>query len=184
MSEAWVGSDLHIGCDLRFDWPDQRERYVGDTHRVMRSIDLERFNVFDLDAYGSPWIAMLILLARRAWRAGELGAVVLTDGSGRKSKFSTPPHAVADLLGMRRVPPTDASAEIHAACTAEWLRRAGVRQLHRWEAVSSAAQPMVYSAVVFSGTGAPITLQPGRAAADRAVASALAPQPLDLASRR
>ncbi len=154
MSEVWAGATLHTACDERYAWPDDRTRFVGDTPRVMRAIDLQAFNVFDLDAYGSPWAAMLILAARRTWTVGERGAVVLTDGSGRKSKFGTPPHAVAELLGMRVLPPTEQSAVIHERCTAAWLARAGVTQLRRWVADSTASgQPMIYSAVVFEGRG-------------------------------
>jgi hypothetical protein len=154
MSEAWAGAELHVGCDQRFAWPDPRQRYVGDTHRVLRGIDLGRYNIFDLDAYGSPWTAMLILLARRRWAAGERGAIVLTDGSGMKSKFGMPGRDVVELLGMRTLPPQDRADVVHGDCTAAWLARAGVKQLRRWVAVSrTSGQPMVYSAVVFEGTG-------------------------------
>ncbi len=177
MSEAWSGAAAHVGCDLRYAWPDPRERYVGDTHRVMRSIDLARFNVFDLDAYGSPWTAMMILLARRSWALGEVGAVVLTDGLGRKSKFGTPPRVVAELLGMRQLPPCENSEAIHDACSHEWLRRAGLRQVQRWRATSIGPQPMIYSAVVFEGTGLAIRT---RQRADRGGVAGLGLQTLRL----
>lgn len=162
MSTAWVGAEAHVGCDKRFAWPDPRQRYVGDTRRVMRAIDLQRFNVFDLDAYGSPWTEMLILLARRTWAAGERGALVITDGSGMKTKFggTNMPRDVAALLGMRSLPPVDNAEVIHDACTAAWIERAGVRQVQRWRAVSrTSGLPMVYSAVVFEGVAPPAGLR-------------------------
>ena len=73
------------------------------------------------------------------------------EGSGRKSKLGTPPGSVADLLGMKQLPPMENSEAIHTACTTAWMERARVDQVKRWIAVSGGAQTMVYSAVVFRG---------------------------------
>ncbi|HVH77139.1 MAG TPA: hypothetical protein VM755_19655 [Stellaceae bacterium] len=47
----------------------------------MRAIDLAPFNLFDFDAWGSPWEHVAILCARRPVQPGERIGLVLTDGS-------------------------------------------------------------------------------------------------------
>jgi hypothetical protein len=65
---VWRRAGSYVGCDLKW-YCDERLMFVADNHRVMRAIDLSAFNVFDFDAWGSPWDHVLILAARRA--AGE-----------------------------------------------------------------------------------------------------------------
>lgn len=148
--ESTATVEHHVGCDVRFDFPDRRRRYVGDCHRVMRAIDLSQFNVFDLDAYGSPWEAAIILAARRRWAPGELGAVLLTDGSGRLSQFGQLPKAMAQLVGQKWVAPTNDIAAIHGSCLNAWLEKAGLVAVKRWQAVKLGSGGMVYSATVFT----------------------------------
>jgi hypothetical protein len=63
-AKAWKGAGGYVGCDMRFV-RDDRTAFVADNRRVLRAIDLAPFNVFDLDAYGSPWEQVLIIAARR-----------------------------------------------------------------------------------------------------------------------
>jgi hypothetical protein len=98
---VWHRAKNYVGCDL--DWyRDERLLYVADSRRIMRAIDLGRFNVFDFDAYGSPWEHVVILCARRTVRPGERLGLVLTEGSRLKIKFGSLPHALADLASFRR----------------------------------------------------------------------------------
>jgi hypothetical protein len=68
-----------VGLDLKAI-ADGRTILHIDNRRFLRSADLSRFNVFDLDAYGSPWHQWLIILKRRIVAPGEQIAVFLTDG--------------------------------------------------------------------------------------------------------
>jgi hypothetical protein len=68
---------------------------------VLRAIDLATFNVFDLDAYGSPWEQALIIAARRTLKPGERIGIVVTEGNGLNYKNGIIPHAVSELIGMR-----------------------------------------------------------------------------------
>jgi tRNA G26 N,N-dimethylase Trm1 len=60
----WREAASYVGCDLRY-FRDGRKVFVADNRRVMRVVDLGAFNLFDLDAYGSPWEQAVILAARR-----------------------------------------------------------------------------------------------------------------------
>jgi hypothetical protein len=66
---------------------------------LLRALDLAAFNVFDLDAYGSPWEEVTVLAARRRMRPGERLAVVLTDGAPRRAMLGHTARALADLAG-------------------------------------------------------------------------------------
>lgn len=75
--------------------------YVGDNRRVLRAITLERFNIFDFDAYGSPWEQALIVATRRPVRTGERLGLILTDGCGIAYKANQIPGAIRMLTGLR-----------------------------------------------------------------------------------
>lgn len=97
---VWRHAQAYVGCDLKWYRDKERRAYVGDNRRVMRAIDLSVFNIFDLDAYGSPWDRALIVADRRAVATGELIGVVLTEGSLMKLKLGKAPNALAELAGI------------------------------------------------------------------------------------
>lgn len=153
---AWKDADAYVGCDARWDpAADDRSRYVSDFRRVLRSVDLQPWNVFDVDSYGMPWEAMLIIGARRRWAAGELGAVVCTD-SALRAKFGYASHAQVAAVGLvdRKLGKT--SREQHRSMTwlalARWARSSGVEIVAcRHLAGRAAGADMQYFAAVFRG---------------------------------
>ena len=98
---VWSEADSYTGCDLEW-FRDERHMYCGDNARVLRAINLDGYNVFDLDAYGSPWEQAIIIAHRRRWKPGELFGVIFTDGAGFTMKFGGLPGAVATLTGLPR----------------------------------------------------------------------------------
>jgi len=99
--EVWHRAQAYVGCDLRW-YPDQREAYVCDNTRLLRALDLQRFNLFDLDAYGSPYTQLAIIAARRRLAAGDRVGLVLTDGLFNRLKFGALPLGLAKLAGVDR----------------------------------------------------------------------------------
>lgn len=155
---AWSKADRYIGCDERaWSTDDEVPRFVADNRLVLRSIDLRQFNVFDFDAYGSPWEQLLILAARRRWMRGELGGVVITDGSSMKVRYGGLPYAMAELIGRDARTPSG----MGTADTAErfaikaWCSRSKVKPLQQWQASGRGSgrggQRMTYTAIVFQG---------------------------------
>ena len=152
---AWRQAASYTGCDERPWSPaDPVSRFVVDNRRLLRALDLQRFNVFDLDAYGSPWEQMMIIADRRRWAPGERGAVVLTDGSALRLKFGdiVPTPALRELLGAEGAQPGAASAALLLdRAESAWLRRAGVRLVRSWRATRKGGTEMRYSALVIEG---------------------------------
>jgi len=101
---VWRAADC-VGIDLKW-YPDRkRPAYVADNLRVMRCIDLSRFNIFDLDAHSSPWAAALVLASRRQVAPGELIGICLTDGHRTKVALGKPAKAMTELAGVDRAAP-------------------------------------------------------------------------------
>lgn len=97
---AWHEADKYVGCGLKYQ-ADKRLMFAADNRRVMRAIDLRQFNVFDLDAYGSPWEQAMIIADRRPVKAGEVLGLAITEGAGLSYKSNVLPHAVRVLTGLR-----------------------------------------------------------------------------------
>lgn len=159
-AEVWHRADSYLGCDRAWRVTDTRRRLIGDSLLALRAIDLGAFNVFDLDTYGGPWEAALILAARRRWKPGEVGAVVLTDGLDMKLKFGGRTRAIEALLGTNPTANTDKAREsVQHGLLRAWTSRAGVVPLKLWRARGFSGQTggiaMMYSAIVFEGARRP-----------------------------
>lgn len=158
---AWSQAAEYVGCDMTWEQGDPRRRFIGDNRRVMRAIDLTAYNVFDFDAFGSPWQQLTILLRRRPWAKDELGAVVITDGSSMKMRFGGSCAALAAMAGLggqKRFPASMATADaLFDLGVRNWFKRSRVTPLKIWRAESRGSgkggQEMQYLAAVFRGTG-------------------------------
>lgn len=150
---VWHRAASYVGCDFKIEWPDRRRRFVGDSLRVMRAIDLSPFNVFDLDAYGDPWKHMLVLADRRAWAPGEVGAVALTEGVDRRIRMCGP-VGWDELIGRRvRASASNLTEQYARQAVRAWADRAGVEIVEWRRAKRRAASNVFYSAITFRGTG-------------------------------
>ena len=67
----WLGIDKD---------PESPDSIHADNRDVLRTIDLQRFNLFDVDAFGSPWEQCWIISERRRVGQGEKIALALTSG--------------------------------------------------------------------------------------------------------
>lgn len=151
---VWQYAQEYVPCDVTPWTIAEASRFVCDNRRLLRCLDLTAFNVFDLDAFGSPWEQMMILAARRCWKADEVGAVVITDGSTLKTRFGELPGAMQVLCGFtgRRIPATlAASDDLRRLALAGFARRAGVRFVKQWEAIGPSPGKLYYAALVFTG---------------------------------
>lgn len=149
---VWSDAERYVGCDLKW-YRDERLAYVADCRRVLRAVDLKPWSIFDLDSYGSPWEAALIVAARRPVEAGERIGIVLTEGSGLKVKLGTLPTALsiasgvnAHLLGGARV-----FDRIIERAIAGLGRRMTCRIVKRWEAQGKTGAGVRYIGLVLEG---------------------------------
>lgn len=66
--------------------------------QVIVSIDLQPWNIFDVDPYGNPWPELIAIGNRRRLAPGERVAFTITDGTPRLATFGTTVHALARLI--------------------------------------------------------------------------------------
>jgi hypothetical protein len=149
---VWSKAEGYEGCDERY-FPDERLAFVGDCRRVMRNIDLQPFGIFDFDAYGSPWEAVVILTARRKVAHGERIGVVLTEGSGLKLKFGALPGALSLLSGIKSKLSgvNRGGKEIAARAINAMAKRMNCRIEKTWRAERAQGSAMLYFGVVLVG---------------------------------
>lgn len=149
----WHEAMSYAGCDERQWARTDPPRFVGDNRLVMRAIDLSAWNLFDFDSYCSPWEHMAILAARRPWTPGELGGVVLTDGSSLPLRWGGMPYAMAYMAGLsspRSPPNTCAVTDLMAMALAGWVKRSNVKVLRMWQAEGERGL-VYYTGLVFEG---------------------------------
>lgn len=89
----------YVGLDKKASSDDRKVLNI-DNIKYLRSADLSRFNVFDLDAYGTPWQQFLIVLNRRSFTAGESVAIFLTDGLSILARMGELPHGMKKYVGI------------------------------------------------------------------------------------
>jgi len=149
---VWHAAKSYIGCDLVW-YRDTRTAFVCDNTRVLRAVDLQQFNIFDFDAYGSPWEQAFILASRREVKPGERIGLILTEGSGLNLKLGGLPIALRKLAGVRK---TFAGGNRHHddlidMALAGVCRRMNVKIVKRWRAVRKGGAAMRYIGVVLEG---------------------------------
>jgi len=152
--KVWRNAANYVGCDRKW-YPDDRTCYVADNRRVMRAIDLDGFNVFDFDAYGSPWECVEILAARRTVSSGERVGLVLTEGSALKLKFGDLPSSLSRFANLEKDRMGGGLNQAHELlidrAIAQVERRLAARVIKRWEARRKSGTNMCYIGLVLEG---------------------------------
>jgi len=74
---AYAGVSDWLGIDADMESPNAIHH---DNREVMRAIDLSRFNLLDVDAFGSPWEQLWLFAQRRTIAKGEKIGLALTSG--------------------------------------------------------------------------------------------------------
>lgn len=150
---VWREAASYVGCDTEW-FRDERRVFVADNQLVMRALDLAAFNLFDLDAFGSPWETATILAARRRLLPGERVGLAVTDGCGLKLKMSGVPHALARLVGLdaSTVKLANRAHDLMVGkALAEVACRMNARVARHWQASQGQRASMRYHALVLEG---------------------------------
>lgn len=151
---VWKSAAHYVGCDLRW-YMDDRTAYAADNRRVLRCLDLAQFNVFDFDAYGSPWEQCCILARRRRVERGELIGVLLTDGSGLNMKMGGMPLALKEICGFegKISGASGQQGEIINMAISGLAEKMRCEVLERWQAKGKTGAGVIYTALVLQGIG-------------------------------
>lgn len=152
--DVWRDAEHYVGCDMRW-YRDDRAAYVADNRRVLRAIDLSEFNLFDLDAYGSPWEKVIIIAARRTVSRGEMIGICLTDGSGLNLKMGGLPGALREIAQLSGTPSGAARMhdEIIDRAIGGLARRMRCEVVARWDAQGKTGSAVRYVGLALRGVG-------------------------------
>ena len=98
--EAWDSTRNYLGLDIQY-YKDERETVVCDSGRFLRQKDLDEFDIFDIDAFGSPIIpAYKTICNRIAWTQRSVVGFVMTDGTGLAGKWNNMSKELFDYIGV------------------------------------------------------------------------------------
>lgn len=75
---VWSRADTYKGID-KVKYFDCRDTICGDAMKAVSTIDLTEFNIFDIDAYGSPYEILSCIINRIDKKHDKYGFVI-TDG--------------------------------------------------------------------------------------------------------
>lgn len=100
---AYGSTRDYLGLDMT-QYDDSRPTIVCDNSRFLRlaGLDLDQFDIFDLDAYGSPSYQLAIICSRLRWTRTNRVGIVLTDGSGFNAAMNSTNSGLLEYLGMSR----------------------------------------------------------------------------------
>lgn len=151
---VWHQAASYVGCDNEvFNKSDDRLAYVADNRRLMRCIDLDQFNVFDLDAHGSPWEVAFLMIARRKVQPGERIGIVITEGQGMKMDMGGMSFALAKIAAVRQYMPGMGAAQqmVVDRAIARTATLMGCTIERQWQAIGKHSSTIRYIGLVIRG---------------------------------
>jgi len=98
--KVWKNTNKYIGID-KISFSDERDTVMGDSLKVLETIEMSNFNIFDIDAYGSPYAALEIILRRMSKKQKEIGFCI-TDGLDMDLKMGKICGDLQKLSGIKR----------------------------------------------------------------------------------
>ena len=96
--KVWANAEKYTGIDKR-KFFDERNTICGDAEKAIRVVDLEQYNIFDIDAYGSPYNILSYIILNR--RFTDQVAFVLTDGSAMDLRLGRVSKGLRELSGIK-----------------------------------------------------------------------------------
>jgi hypothetical protein len=154
---VWHQAAQYCGCDEAAWMPDDpREAFASlDNRRVLRAIDLSRFNTFDLDAHGSMWEQLYIIAARRPVEPGERIGLTITEGLGLKMNMGGAGKTMAKLAKIKTHMAGMGAArnEIIERALAQVCTMMHVEIEKRWQAQGNKGSRVAYVGMVLRAKG-------------------------------
>ena len=96
--KVWRKADCYTGIDKR-KFFDGRHTICGDAEKAIRVVDINKYNIFDIDAYGSPYNIISYIVQNRVFD-GET-AFVVTDGSAMDLRLGRVSKGLRELSGIK-----------------------------------------------------------------------------------
>lgn len=140
---AYDRTSSYVGLDLR-QFNDERRTIVTDSLRYLRHADanLDQFDLFDLDAYGSPMEHLAAICQRIQRPKGKRVGFILTDGTAFNSRMNGTNHGLLHYIGVSSHERARVQADYHSDIIAmgitKALRTAGLTSVETRKAENTA----------------------------------------------
>lgn len=95
---VWSMAKSYVGID-KVKFFDCRNTICGDAMKVVSTMDLSGFNVFDIDAYGSPYDILCLILNRIQGEKQQYGFCI-TDGVSMDLRLGRICKGIRELTGI------------------------------------------------------------------------------------
>lgn len=96
---VWHKCDNYTGIDIRAFF-DSRHTICGDALAVINNIDISGYNIFDIDAYGSPYDVLDLILSKTI--DSQKIAFCITDGSAMDMRMGRVSKGMRLVSGISR----------------------------------------------------------------------------------
>jgi hypothetical protein len=153
---VWKAAASYVGCDKEVFSMDERPAFVAENCRLMRNLDLAPYTVFDMDAYGSPWEQVYILIKRRPVAPGERVGLVLTEGQGMKMDMGGMSLALSLVAGVSQYMSGMGAEQqrIVDRAVAHTATKMGCTIEKQWQAIGKHSSTIRYIGIVMKGNEA------------------------------
>ena len=94
---VWHNSEKYTGID-KVKYFDERHTICGDAEKAVRLVDVNDYNVFDVDAYGSPYEILDFIVKKIDLNYKKIGFVV-TDGVNMDLKLGRVCKGLRHFIG-------------------------------------------------------------------------------------
>jgi len=121
--KSWLGID---------EDPRSPNSIHGDNRIILRGLDISGFNLFDIDAFGSPWHQVWLVSQRRTVKKGERIAMAITSGiQSQLGAYHPTLRAAGWSAQMREVFGARLDAK-HKYFTCKYAPKTGHRFIQGW----------------------------------------------------
>lgn len=97
-NKVWNRADFYTGID-KVKYFDERNTICGDALKAVKKIELNPYNIFDIDSYGSPYEILDCILSKI--NLDRDIAFILTDGSCMDLKMGRISKGLRSILGIK-----------------------------------------------------------------------------------
>ena len=95
--DVWKDAQRYKGIDKR-KFFDERDLICGDSMKALTLVDLDDFNVIDIDAYGSPYNELNYIVKNMTFN--ERKTFIITDGSSMDLRMGRVSVGLRELTGI------------------------------------------------------------------------------------
>lgn len=160
---AYDKTPNYLGLDLK-QFNDERRTIVCDSRRFLRHADvkIEGFNLFDLDAFGTPLEHLAIICHRLRLPAGQRVGFLMTDGTGFNANMNGTSRGLLRYVGVsahkQSMVQGDYRDDIIAMATGKAMETAKLKVISAKKAEQTGARggsqtDMRYSAILAESVG-------------------------------